>query len=390
MLSAKLHQENTPHITVIKGMMLTLILSALFLAGCGQRSTDPQPPARVEREPFSARTETGGGAVVAWSGYADGYLPGGEEEIEITIQNQTDESWEGRFCLQLMAGRSSMIVSSLEQREFTLQPGTGFSDTITIQLPEALDDGAYGLTLAVRKPGNPLVDLVPIQVGNTEEERDPTTQQDMEAALAACPLVEGVHELVELARNDLAQEAGVNLEKVDVVDVEPTEFPDASLGVPEPDKTYAQVLTPGYIIRLKVKGETYLYHAAGDRAVLVENAETSPDQSSENASKGAITVEEVQVTEAQIFIKGRTSLPEGTCLLTELWAAGVPQPWWPDETCICIYEGTWQFAVALGENDAPESLDPDTQYMIRAYEEGGPNNVSTFPFDLAPPPTLDS
>jgi hypothetical protein len=32
-------------------------------------------------------------------------------------------------------------------------------------------------------------------------------------------------------------------------------------------------------------------------------------------------------------------------------------------------------------------LQPGVQYMVRAYQPGGPNVVSTFPFDLDGPPT---
>jgi hypothetical protein len=55
-----------------------------------------------------------------------------------------------------------------------------------------------------------------------------------------------------------------------VEDIEPKDFPDASLGVPEPGMTYAQVITPGYVILLNAEGETYEYHAAGERVVLAE------------------------------------------------------------------------------------------------------------------------
>jgi hypothetical protein len=38
---------------------------------------------------------------------------------------------------------------------------------------------------------------------------------------------------------------------------------------------YAQVITPGYTIVLEVGGETYEFHASGDRVVLVP--EDRPD-----------------------------------------------------------------------------------------------------------------
>ena len=75
--------------------------------------------------------------------------------------------------------------------------------------------------------------------------------------------------LVGEAVLDLANRIGAEREDVTVVTVEPFEFPDASLGVPEPGRSYAQVLTPGYVIRLRVGDELYEYHGAGERVVLV-------------------------------------------------------------------------------------------------------------------------
>ncbi|MFP3897543.1 MAG: hypothetical protein ACLFV5_12005, partial [Anaerolineales bacterium] len=75
--------------------------------------------------------------------------------------------------------------------------------------------------------------------------------------------------LVDEAVVDLAGRMGVDVEEIEVQSVEETEFPDASLGVPEPGEMYAQVITPGYVIRLSIQGETYTYHAAGERVVLV-------------------------------------------------------------------------------------------------------------------------
>lgn len=81
--------------------------------------------------------------------------------------------------------------------------------------------------------------------------------------------------LVEQARDQLAEQLGVDPTDIEVEDFEETEFPDASLGVPEPGQMYAQVITPGYTIVLEVGGETYEFHASGDRVVLVP--EDRPD-----------------------------------------------------------------------------------------------------------------
>jgi hypothetical protein len=75
--------------------------------------------------------------------------------------------------------------------------------------------------------------------------------------------------LAALAISDLEERVGVDAEEITVVSVQPTEFPDASLGVPEPGKSYAQVVTPGFVIRLEANDEVYEYHAAGERVVLI-------------------------------------------------------------------------------------------------------------------------
>lgn len=249
-------------------MILIMTIAALFIAGCGMTPRDQETPTQVERHPFTARAESSDGAIVAWSGYRDGFQPGVEETFEITIKNETDQPWHGRYCLQLMSGQSPMVLNTLKEHEFTLEPGMGYSDAITVQIPETLDEGAYGLSMAVRRPSGSMVDLVPIKVGETDEEMDVISQRDMDASLEACPPVNGVNQLIEKAIADLAQTLEINPDEVQVEDVEPKDFPDASLGVPEPGKTYAQVITPGYIILLKAEGKTYEYHAAGERVVL--------------------------------------------------------------------------------------------------------------------------
>ena len=42
---------------------------------------------------------------------------------------------------------------------------------------------------------------------------------------------------------------------------------DASLGCPEPGVAYAQVVTAGWVIRLRHGGREYQYHADAERAV---------------------------------------------------------------------------------------------------------------------------
>jgi hypothetical protein len=184
-----------------------------------------------------------------------------------------------------------------------------------------------------------------------------------------------VERLVETAKAKLADRLGISADRIHVQNVREAQFPDASLGVPEAGKTYAQVITPGYVIELAAEEKVATYHASGERIVAVPGDKDQPPG-------GRITVHSVEVTAAQIVIRGKSALPDGTCLNTELWADGAPLTWWPTETCAPIRQGTWELAVSLGEGQA---LQPGVQYMVRTYQPGGPNIVSTFPFDLDGP-----
>ncbi|HHX66077.1 MAG TPA: hypothetical protein GX702_14455 [Chloroflexi bacterium] len=75
--------------------------------------------------------------------------------------------------------------------------------------------------------------------------------------------------LLDMAVLDLRERLGIGSHEIEIVSVEPTEFPDASLGVPVEGEMYAQVITPGYIIRLQAGGETYTYHGGSERVVPV-------------------------------------------------------------------------------------------------------------------------
>ncbi len=67
--------------------------------------------------------------------------------------------------------------------------------------------------------------------------------------------------LVEEARTAVAQEVGVPAAQVAVVSVQMVEWPDPSLGCPEPGMAYAQMVTPGYLIKLSAGGKTFEYHS---------------------------------------------------------------------------------------------------------------------------------
>jgi len=65
------------------------------------------------------------------------------------------------------------------------------------------------------------------------------------------------------AINDLSKRTGIPVSDIKVVSVEAVQWPDTSVGCPQPGMMYAQVITPGYLIVLEAGGKTYEYHSAG-------------------------------------------------------------------------------------------------------------------------------
>lgn len=73
---------------------------------------------------------------------------------------------------------------------------------------------------------------------------------------------------VNAAENDLAERIGVAKSAIKLVSTELVNWPDSSLGCPQPGMMYAQVITPGYRVTLESGDQTYEYHTGGSRLVL--------------------------------------------------------------------------------------------------------------------------
>ena len=83
---------------------------------------------------------------------------------------------------------------------------------------------------------------------------------------------EGPAEAVEAAKARLVSELDIPTEEIEVVSVESVEWSDTSLGCPEPGQLYAQVITPGYRIKLRAGDRVHEVHTdrSGRAAVLCE------------------------------------------------------------------------------------------------------------------------
>ena len=83
--------------------------------------------------------------------------------------------------------------------------------------------------------------------------------------------------MVDLAMQDLSGKTGLQLSEIRVSSTEGVVFNDTSLGVVQPDESYAMVLTPGYIIKLEAGGTEYQYNTDNvERVVLYSVDEPNP------------------------------------------------------------------------------------------------------------------
>lgn len=65
--------------------------------------------------------------------------------------------------------------------------------------------------------------------------------------------------IVAKCKADLARRLKLQAREIKVIETQATTWPDAALGMPEIDKVYAQVQTPGWKIILDAQGTPYLY-----------------------------------------------------------------------------------------------------------------------------------
>ena len=75
-------------------------------------------------------------------------------------------------------------------------------------------------------------------------------------------------EAVVAAEQQLSKELGIPVDEIDYVSFSREEWPDACLGLAEPDEMCAQVITPGWRIVLTAEGQQYVYRTDESGGVL--------------------------------------------------------------------------------------------------------------------------
>lgn len=90
------------------------------------------------------------------------------------------------------------------------------------------------------------------------------------AATPSASVTRGTMDYPDVVRAALAQattDLGVAPGQLTIVAVEARDWPDSSLGCPQPGRAYAQIVTPGYRVVVRANGQQYEYHT--DRATMI-------------------------------------------------------------------------------------------------------------------------
>lgn len=135
---------------------------------------------------------------------------------------------------------------------YTLTWGDPCEGYTVVSFSVAEDAGGKRVLIA---PQRFLEPLPPFMVAGADE---PSWQAAPEARRAAA-----------WAQASLAEDLAVCARRIEIVEVLARDFADTSLGVREPGMMYAQMITSGYVVRLKLVDREFEYRVAGDLLVRV-------------------------------------------------------------------------------------------------------------------------
>jgi hypothetical protein len=85
----------------------------------------------------------------------------------------------------------------------------------------------------------------------------------------------GYPAVVFKAREALAAQMKLNVEQIEILTVEPVDWPDTCLGVSTPEIMCAMMITPGYRVLLRANGSDYEYHTDGGDSVVLASLRPS-------------------------------------------------------------------------------------------------------------------
>lgn len=125
------------------------------------------------------------------------------------------------------------------------------------------------------------IEQAPVLINPTPIELIPSVAEEPKAH-------KSIEELIASAKTDLAQRLVIKIEEITTQSIVTKDWPDASLGCPKEGRLYAQVITPGYLIILRAKGEVYDYRTSHNWITFCSLLNEKQISASSNPSRSRI------------------------------------------------------------------------------------------------------
>ena len=140
--------------------------------------------------------------------------------------------------------------------------------------PAATDSVAPGAPLPTdESTATPLTTEQPAAAPPATERTTTTvagpTPSTAEPLYTAGDIAKGLQPFIDQAIDDLASRLEVEASTITTHAAVLVVWPDASLGCPQPDMFYAQVMTDGSVIELEHDGRYYRYHTGGTQGPFI-------------------------------------------------------------------------------------------------------------------------
>lgn len=139
-----------------------------------------QSPARVDADEENI--------LVTWKGQATGHEVGGTSAFTISLENVSEDETPVRYCLSLLDQEG--VVAELAQKRHVVSSLTEFEEEVSVQFPDDLVAGTYGLVLVVEDPAGCDAGVVYIGVGSGMGDVIEIPRSVVDQAVEACPSVE--------------------------------------------------------------------------------------------------------------------------------------------------------------------------------------------------------
>jgi hypothetical protein len=204
---------------------------------------------------------------------------------------------------------------------------------------------------------SPIPTATPLPPGETEVAPAPTTPSGPHPVTAAV-----LH---------LSAELDVATDRIEIVSARAVEWPDTSLGCPQPGQVYAEVITPGYAIVLEIEGERFEVHTdeTGEEIIIcdVTEGEPTPPPTPTDAP------EAVQAAAAYVAAELGAPAEDVSVVSYEAvdWpssALGCPQP---GEAYLQVITPGYRVVVSVAGEPIEVHTDATGQNVVICEDEGG-------------------